>query len=206
MLIRVVIRSNATLMLLPAFAAAQAAVGKDAAGQLTTKTTQSFWQKIFGGSTTTLQITGNEADFKGASGNASKLADLIDSKTNFGVSISHTAGETFESTLNNIFNGSHYDQQGGAVTYLPSQGAVPEVFLDPRSAMVPGARMDEDRDHIPPANIGEKFAHELLGHMWGEVFGGHPGGTAANKQDAVNSENEVRRTDPSRGQKTKHHD
>ena len=54
---------------------------------------------------------------------------------------------------------------------------------------------------------GEKFAHELLGHVWGEYFGGHSAvrDTSANGRDAVNAENEVRRTDPSRGQKTEHH-
>jgi RHS repeat-associated protein len=191
-------------------AAAQAAVGKDAAGQLTTQTTttQNWFQKLFGLSTTTttLQITGNESDFRAASGNASKLADLIDSKTNFGVSISQNAEYEHPGMVNGFINDSGSNLYGGAVTMLPSQGLIPQVFLDPRSAMVPGMREDEDRDHIPPANLGEKFAHELLGHMWGEVFGGAPGGTAANKRDAVNSENEVRRTDPSRGQKTKHHD
>jgi RHS repeat-associated protein len=184
--------------------AAQAAVGKNAAGQLSTKTTQSFWQKIFGGSTTTLQINGSEADFRGASGNASKLADLIDSKTNFGVSIQHTGDPQYSSVINSILGGGATDLQGGAITYTPSQGYLPAVFLDPSSAATTDT--DASRDHIPPANMAEKFAHELLGHEWGEVFGGHPAGSAANKQDAINSENEVRRTDPSQGQKTEHHD
>src|ERR1700688_3003646 len=96
-----------------------------------------------------------------------------------------------ELIINGLVNDSGFNLYGGAQTMLPSQGLIPQVFLDPRSAMLPGERQDEDRDHIPPANIGEKFAHELLGHMWGEVFGGAPGGSAANKQDAVNSENEV---------------
>jgi RHS repeat-associated protein len=190
-------------------AAAQDAIGKDAAKQLTTKTvtTQNLWQKIVGGSTTTttLQISGNEADFRSGSGNASKLADLIDSSTNFQVSIQQTGDPSFSSVLGSIMGGgAKYDLQGGAVTYSPSQGYNPSVFLDPSSA----AAVDTDaaRDHIPPASLGEKFAHELLGHEWGEVFGGHPNGTAANKRDAINSENEVRKTDPSRGQKTRHHD
>src|SRR4029077_6375509 len=94
--------------------AAQAAVGKNAAGQLSTKTTQSFWQKIFGGSTTTLQINGSEADFRGASGNASKLADLIDSKTNFGVSIQHPGDPQYSSVINSIVGGgAKFDLQGG---------------------------------------------------------------------------------------------
>ena len=65
---------------------------------------------------------------------------------------------------------------------------------------------DAERDHIPPPKLGEKFAHEYLGHLWGEVIMGHEAGTSENKQDSINSENEVRATDPTRGQKTKHHD
>jgi hypothetical protein len=69
----------------------------------------------------------------------------------------------------------------------------------------PGKYDQESRDeHIPTANMGEAMAHELLGHLWGEVFGGNMVGTAANKQDAVNAENAVRATDPSRGQKATH--
>ena len=50
----------------------------------------------------------------------------------------------------------------------------------------------------------ETTAHELFGHLWGEVFGHHPSGTAENKQDAVDAENDVRRTDPTRRQKEVH--
>jgi hypothetical protein len=60
--------------------------------------------------------------------------------------------------------------------------------------------------HPPGANIGEKVAHEMLGHLWGEEIAGHLAGTAQNKQDAINAENAVRATDPARGQKTAHHD
>jgi len=186
--------------------AAQGAVGKEAAKQLTTTTTQSWWQKhVTGGSTTMLTITGSEKDFRAASGNASKLADMVDSKTNFEVSIQHTGDPQYSSVISSIVGGgAKFDLQGGAITYAGSQGYDPAVFLDPRSAQ----RVDTDaaRDHIPPGNLAEKFAHELLGHEWGEYFAGHPQGTAANKRDAINSENEVRRTDPTRGQKTAHHD
>jgi hypothetical protein len=187
-------------------AAAQAAVGKDAAGQLTTKTTQNWFQKIFGTSTTTLQITGHESDFRNASGNASKLADLIDSKTNFEVSIQQNTSPSGDSLANKILGGGGFNLQGGSQAYTQSEGYLPSVFIDPRWQM---DKVDTDsiRDHIPPPNMGEKFAHELLGHVWGEYFGGHSAvrDTAANGRDAVNAENEVRRTDPSRGQKTVHH-
>jgi RHS repeat-associated protein len=187
-------------------AAAQAAVGKDAAGQLTSKTTQNWFQKIFGTSTTTLQITGNEADFRAASGNASKLADLIDSKTNFEVSIQQNTSPSGDGLANKILGGGGFNMQGGSQAYTPSEGYLPSIFIDPRWQM---DKVDTDsiRDGIPPPNMGEKFAHELLGHVWGEVFGGHSAvrDTSANGRDAVNAENEVRRTDPSRGQKTEHH-
>lgn len=62
------------------------------------------------------------------------------------------------------------------------------------------ARQQLER-RVPGANRGEAMAHELLEHMWGEAFGGHMVGTAANKQDAVNAENAVRATDPTRAQK-----
>ena len=187
-------------------AAAQAAVGNDAAGQLTTKTTQNWFQKIFRTSTTTLQITGNESDFRNASGNASKLADLIGSKTNFEVSIQQNTSPSGDGLANKILGGGGFNMQGGSQAYTQSEGYLPSVFIDPRWQM---DKVDTDsiRDHIPPPNMGEKFAHELLGHVWGEYFGGHNAvhDTTANGRDAVNAENEVRRTDPSRGQKTVHH-
>lgn len=53
--------------------------------------------------------------------------------------------------------------------------------------------------------MGEKTAHELLGHLWGEMIAGHTAGTAQNKQDSLDAENAVRRLDPQRGQKKDHH-
>jgi hypothetical protein len=62
------------------------------------------------------------------------------------------------------------------------------------------------RNNIPHANEAEKTGHELFGHVWAEMVGGQPvrGSGSQNKQSAVQSENEVRRTDSARGQKTKH--
>jgi RHS repeat-associated protein len=190
-------------------AAAQQAVGAKAGAMLQTTSTQSWWQKhVTGGSTTVLSLKdgAKEADFRAASGNASKLADFIDAKATYAITISDTARYEHSGIVNAFLNDSGSSLQGGSIAMLPSEGGlIPQVFLSPLEP-TGGMREDEDRDHIPPANMGEKFAHEYLGHLWGEIFGGHPGGTAANKQDSVNSENEVRRTDPSRGQKTKHHD
>jgi hypothetical protein len=49
------------------------------------------------------------------------------------------------------------------------------------------------------------MAHELLGHLWGEMFGGNTAGTTANKRDALDAENVVRGTARSRGAKITHH-
>ena len=38
---------------------------------------------------------------------------------------------------------------------------------------------------IPQANRGEEFGHEVLGHIWGEVAGGHMAGTRANMRDSI---------------------
>jgi hypothetical protein len=57
---------------------------------------------------------------------------------------------------------------------------------------------------IPGANFGETMAHELLGHTWGNLFGGAPMGTTGNLRQSILAEDQVRRTDPSRGLKTTH--
>jgi RHS repeat-associated protein len=186
--------------------AARAAVGKDAAGQLTTETTttQNWFQKLFGLSgttTTTLQITGDGADFRNASGNASKLADLIDSKTSFGVSItSGSATPTYLGVWDKLNSSGGTFTGGISYTENGTTKALPESFISPYPH-----DPEAVGEGIPQANLGETFAHELLGHVWGEYFGGHPNnGSAGNKQDAVNAENVVRRTDPTRKQKRSH--
>ena len=53
-------------------------------------------------------------------------------------------------------------------------------------------------------SLGEAMAHELLGHTWGQLFGGAPVGTLGNLRESILAEDQVRRTDPSRGLKTTH--
>ena len=53
---------------------------------------------------------------------------------------------------------------------------------------------------------GKEGGHEVLGHMWGEMFGGHPAmvnghASRANMRDSIIGENAVRALDPTRGQK-----
>jgi len=193
--------------------AAQASVAnKEAAARLKTTTVagkQNWLQKLFGikaADKTTLTITGDVKSFKALGGNASKLADLITDKRTVGLSVSSTYSPHYTGTFDKIISyGSEYSLNGGATSRVPSQGAEPEAWVDPNPA-TDASDTDAARDGIPPANLGEKTAHELLGHVWGEMVAGHRGGTAQNKQDSINAENEVRRTDPTRGQKTKHHD
>lgn len=61
------------------------------------------------------------------------------------------------------------------------------------------------RASIPGADVNETMGHELLGHLWGQMFGGHQPGTKANLRDSVDAENAVRATDPDRGTKLTHH-
>jgi len=60
--------------------------------------------------------------------------------------------------------------------------------------------------NIPGANIAEAAAHELLGHVWADLFGGDAAGTLSNKKEALIAEDRVRNTDPSRGIKLRHQD
>jgi hypothetical protein len=195
-------------------AAAQAAVGnKDAASRLyinkVTETKQHNFLGIKWTTTTTrnfLGIQGDVKSFAALSGNASRMASMISDSRVFGVSIQSSYTSSYRGFWNNVLSGGgETPLHGGAMTNTESQSKDPEVFVDPKDPE-PGVDSDAARDHIPPANLGEKFAHEYLGHLWGEEIAGHPAGSAENKQDSINSENAVRATDPTRGQKTAHHD
>jgi hypothetical protein len=72
-----------------------------------------------------------------------------------------------------------------------------------KPSRVAGARNDTDAiaQGIPQANTAEEFGHEVLGHIWGEMFGGAPAGTRGNMRDSIAAEDAVRALDPTRGQK-----
>ena len=91
--------------------------------------------------------------------------------------------------------------KGGATSYVPSQGYDAQGFIDPTRTR--GAVYDPDAiaQGLPQANTGEEFGHEILGHIWGELNGGHPAGTQANMRDSIAAEDAVRKLDPARGQK-----
>ena len=94
---------------------------------------------------------------------------------------------------------------GGSTSYVPSQGNEPKAAIDPTRTK--GAVWDRDAldAHIPQANTAEEFAHEVLGHIWGELEGGDRAGTTRNMRDSVNAENGVRAVDKSRGEKPSPH-
>lgn len=55
-------------------------------------------------------------------------------------------------------------------------------------------------------NTAEEFGHEVLGHIWGEMFDGHPAminghPSRANMRDSIIGEDAIRALDPARGQK-----
>jgi RHS repeat-associated protein len=178
---------------------------KEAAARVTTenKTVQAPWYKrIFGIKTeqkTFIKIEGDIKSFRGLSSNAAKLADLVETKTNVKFSISPT---------------TQVVPLGGQVTTPGAFAGTPSLgFSEPFAVVAPNpAPFDQDTrgliggqvGEIPGANLQEAAAHELLGHMWAELFGGQAAGTTGNARAAVVAENEVRKTDPSRGLKIRH--
>jgi RHS repeat-associated protein len=153
---------------------------------------------------TRIVIEGDIKSFRELGQNASRLADFIeDKKRVFKYNIStYWVGEANNVGTLLLLPGRR-PLYGGGQSCLPSAGLEPEVFIDPNSA----EKIDTDATDygIPAASQGEKAAHELLGHLWGDVFGGHRDGTPENIKDALDAENAVRATDPKRGKKTHHH-
>ena len=177
--------------------AAAATGNAQAASQVTTQTTttQHSFLGLFHWTTTETQIaiTGDINAFRALSPNASKLADLVQSKDTISVSYDQYAKPSFWA------NGIALN--GGSVSFTPSQGYAPQAFIDPTRK--PGFVYDQDavNQGIPQANTAEEFGHEVLGHIWGEMFGGAPAGTRANMRDSIIGEDAVRALDPARGQK-----
>jgi hypothetical protein len=143
-------------------------------------------------SQTTIAITGDMKSFRALGQNASRLADLVSDKQTITVSYNQYAQPSF-------WDGS-VKLNGGSTSYVPSQGYDAQVFIDPERN---GGIYDTDAtgQNIPQANTAEEFGHEALGHVWGELNGGHPAGTRANMRDSITGENAVRALDPARGQK-----
>jgi RHS repeat-associated protein len=177
--------------------AATATGNTQAASRVTTQTTTT--QHSFLGlrhwttTETQIAITGDVNSFRALSPNASKLADLVTSKDTITVSYDQYAKPSVWQ------NGTALN--GGSKSFTPSQGYDAQAFIDP--TRTPGAVYDPDAvaQGIPQANTAEEFGHEVLGHIWGEMFGGAPAGTRANMRDSIAGEDAVRALDPTRGQK-----
>jgi len=173
--------------------AAAATGNAQAASQVTTQTTttQHSFLGLFHWTTseTQIAISGDVNAFRALSPNASKLADLVQSK------------DTVTVSYDNLARQSSWDTglplNGGSTSYMNPFLAI----IDPTRTS--GAVYDPDAvaQHIPQANTGEEFGHEVLGHIWGDLIGGHPAGTRANMRDSIAGENAVRALDPTRGQK-----
>jgi RHS repeat-associated protein len=178
--------------------AANSTANAEAAKRVKTET-HGWW--IF--KTTTIKIEGDINSFRNLSQNASKLADLVTSKETISVSYDQYAKPSF--WVGGI------QLNGGSTSRTPSEGYDPRAYIDPsRPSGAPPYDTDAVAQGIPQANTAEEFGHEVLGHIWGEMFGGHPAmiwvnGTGhpsrANMKDSIVGENAVRALDPARGQK-----
>jgi RHS repeat-associated protein len=162
--------------------AAAATGNAQAASQVTTQTTttQHSFLGLFHWTTsqTQIAIAGDINSFRALSPNASKLADLVTSKDTVTVSYDQYAKPSFFANSLRL--------NGGSQSYVPSEGGLaPQAFIDP--TRTPGAVYDPDAvaQGIPQANTAEEFGHEILGHIWGELFGGAPAGTRANMRDSI---------------------
>jgi hypothetical protein len=179
--------------------AAGATGNAQAATRVTTETTNHGWW-IFKWSETSINITGDINSFCALSPNASKLADLVMSDKTITVNYNDAKPGTWTA------NGALL--HGGSSSGTPSQGWEPTAWIDPNRT--PGLVYDKDAvdNGIPQANTAEEFGHEVLGHIWGEMYGGDLAWTKANMRDSIVGENAVRALDPTRGQKglESHHD
>jgi hypothetical protein len=182
--------------------AAAATGNAEAAKRVTTEAkTHGWW--IFKWTETSIKITGDINSFRALSQNASRLADLVTSKETITVSYDQYAKPS-------VWEGG-FPLNGGSRAFTPSQGYVPQAFIDPnqpRGAIYDPDALNQAAGPIPQANTGEEFAHEVLGHIWGELYGGHRTATRANMRDAIGAEDAVRSLDPTRGHKgiASHHD
>jgi hypothetical protein len=182
--------------------AAAATGNTQAAARVTTQTTtthHSFLGFHWTTSETKIAITGDIGSFRALGANASKLADLVTS--NKTITVSYDVGKY------NLPSGSIWSQpiniNGGSTSFTPAQGYAFQAYIDPQNTSWNGSPFDQDAadQGLPQSNTGEEFGHEVLGHIWGELFGGHPAGTQANYRDSITGENAVRALDPTRGQK-----
>jgi len=172
--------------------AAAATGNAEAAKRVTTNTVttdHSFLGIHWTTSKTTIGITGDMKSFSALSPNAAKLGSLVQDSRTVTVSYDSVARQSGWDTGLRL--------NGGSTSYMNPFLAI----IDPNRTA--GATYDPDAvdQKIPQANTGEEFGHEVLGHIWGDMIGGHPAGTRANMRDSIIGEDAVRALDPTRGQK-----
>jgi len=189
---------------------AAATANAEAAKRVTTNTVttkHSFLGIHWTTTKTTIAITGDISSFRALGQNASRLADLVTDSRNIQFGVATSYPENAISFWEKLNDASGKPLNNGGQSLVPSEDQNPAAYVEPDPSH---ADSEAKSEGIPGANLAETTAHELLGHVWGELAAGHtayPSGTpgsALNKQDAVKAENAVRATDPSRGQKTKH--
>ncbi len=150
--------------------AAAATANAEAAKRVTTNTvtTKHSFLGMFHWTTskTTIAISGDINSFRALSSNASKLADLVTSKETITVSYDRYARPSIWA------NG--VDLNGGSTSWTQHQGYSFQAWIDPSNMSQNGKPFDTDAvaQGIPQANTAEEFGHEVLGHIWGELFGG----------------------------------
>ena len=144
-------------------------------------------------------ISGDLDNFRALGQNANRFADLVTSSKVVTAAVSDKYTP---------FAGAEWTTPGG-IAQTPSRGFdLSRVTV----ANNPGL-LDQDTTgliaggigNIPGVNLGEAMAHELIGHAWSELIAGRNVGTPGNMRDALQAENAVRATDPSRGLKMTHH-
>jgi hypothetical protein len=136
------------------------------------------------------------------------MMGLIEDKTNVKV--------VYEDTVSNERTGWQglWDkligppQTGVGLTTTPSGG-----YQDYQVSLPTDPKDTRDPDAAPSgvraAHPGERWAHEVLGHAWGELKGGNPAyqdgqPNKANQRDALNAENNRRAETRDGGRKTYH--
>jgi RHS repeat-associated protein len=172
----------------------------DASGRIgIEKIKRGWWGRIFGSPQYRINISGDMESFKALGQNAAHLGQLVENRKI----------ATFEVA-------DRYERNDGANPIVQGGiGLTPSLGYDPSQAVVHNNPSGFDPDTsgiinggfgtIPGVNIYEATAHELLGHIWGEIVASHRAGSPQNFRDSIDAENAVRGTDPSRGLKIQHH-
>jgi RHS repeat-associated protein len=156
-----------------------------------------------------LELKGDLSKIKG--GNALRLLQLVQSDKTANFSIGNQAPGPGGSTQTIRGGLSGTPSEGFSTSFSVVQADPSKVDSGDLSGVFLGKDGSITAGQIPGSDEEETAAHELLGHVWGELIGGQPaivGGQAntGNLREALIAEDRVRNTDPSRGLKIRHQD